>query len=277
MTESIEFNPSEHLQDLVRKIHNDQVKDFFKDFDDDNIDPDITTPRASLRTGCIIRDTDTMAMVQLRLSLFYYALRQAQDLQPPVYGMPVGTFDQIRRYRPQICLYFREPLDEVDPDFHPIEAEITFRLMDESETSLTNTKLTTIANKVKLEFASGIAYKWRKGKTRCTYTDIDKGYALKIFAFSTIEAKELIGKVLDIQSHTPDWANLNISENDQVSSAYPTLPSLKNVLGKSIREPRRRPVGNVQFTHATCAIWGLQKPVALIDLRGRLLNTLVDP
>ena len=216
-------------------------------------------------------------MVQARLSLFYYTLRQAQDLQAPVYGMPVGQVNETRRYRPQICLYFKEPLDEVDPDFHPLEAQIKFRLMNETETTITEAELRTIATKIKQEFGANFGYKWRKGKTLCNYNDQEKGYSLQIYAYSITEGKELIGKVLDIRGHTPEWERLNVSENDQSSAAYPTLPPLRNVLGKQVRLPRRRPVGNVQFTHSTCQIWGLQKPVALIDLRGRLLNTLVDP
>lgn len=274
MTDTPQFNPSEHLQDLLRKTHNDQVKDFFADFDRDNIDPDITTPRASLRTACLITDQDNWGMIQARLSLFYYTLRQAQDLQAPVYGIPVGQFHESRKYKPQICLYFKEPLDEVDPDFHPITAEIKFRLMNETESSLTTTELTSIANRIKQEFGLNFGYKWRKGKTLCSYNDWEKGYKLQIYAFSSTEGKEVIEKVLQIQNHSPEWEKLNVSENDSPSVAFPTMPPPRTVVGQQVRLPRRRPVGNVQFSHATCQIWGLQKPVALIDLRGRLLNTL---
>lgn len=277
MSNTSAFNPSEHLQDLLRKTHNDQVKDFFADFDRDNIDPDITTPRASLRTACLITDKDNWGMIQARLSLFYYTLRQAQDLQAPVYGEPIGLFNEQRKYRPQIYLHFKEPLDEVEAGFHPLEARITFRLMNETETSLTTTELTSLANRIKQEFGANFGYKWKKGKTLCNYVDPPRGYSLQIYAYSITEGKEVIGKILDIQNHSPEWSKLTVSENDRPTEAYPVMPPIRNILGKQVREPRRRPVGNVQFTHATCQIWGLQKPVALIDLRGRLLNTLVQP
>jgi hypothetical protein len=197
-------------------------------------------------------------------------------MQAPIYGIPVGQAHETRKFKPQVCLQFKERADEVDPDYRPLTAEIKFRLMDETEDSITESKLKTIANKIKTEFGANGGFKWKKGKTLCAYNDPEKGYKLHIYAYSTSEGKEVINKVLDIQSHTPDWEKLTINENDQPSSAYPTIPRTKTIAGKTVRLPRRRPVGTVRFVRATCAVWGLTRPVPLIDLHGMLKNTLAD-
>jgi hypothetical protein len=270
------FSPVEHFKSVAIRSYNKLVKEAFKDIDE-SVPESITSPRASLRTACLIDSKDSSILINNRMMLFYFTLRQAQDLQAPLYGIPTGTYHQNVKFRPQVCLYFREPLDEVDPDFQPLRAQIQFRLMDETETSLSKTKLTTLANKVKSEFVIGNSgYKWRKGKTLCKYTDQDKGYSLQIYAFSVNEGKQIISKVLDLQNDSPDWEKLTINESDLPSGAYPTLPPQRNILGKATRLPRKRPVGNVSFQRATCSVWGLTKPVNLVDLTGRMFDALAD-
>lgn len=269
-----EFNPWEHLQDVVRKVYKQEVLEEFKDLGDIDL-KDIKTSRSSLRTACLPDDNDTSSMTIIRMMLFYIVLRRAQDMQAPIYGMPTTQYDESWRYRPTITLYFREDKQDTDPDFHPLRVQISFRLADETETTITKAKLTTLANKVKSEFGGANAYKWHKGKTRCVYTEPEKGYNIRVFAYSVPEGKEVIGKVLDLQNDTPDWSKLTINENDQASSAYPTLPPMKTILGEQVRMPRKRPVGYVRFERATCQIYGKTKPVTLYDRTGRRFDALV--
>lgn len=270
------FTSAKHFRQVSMQSYNKIVREAFKDIADDLPDS-INTPRASLRTACSIASNDSTVLIASRMMLFYFTLRQAQDLQAPLYGIPTGLYHQTFKFRPQVCLYFKEPLDEVDPDFHPLRAQIQFRLMDETETSITKAKLTTIANRVKSEFATGgRGYKWRKGKVLCRYQDPERGYSLQIYAFTITEGKEVVNKVLDLQSHSPDWEKFLVTESDSPSTAYPTLPPNRNILGKATRIPRKRPVGNVIFQRATCSIWGLTKPVNLFDLTGRMFDALAE-
>jgi hypothetical protein len=270
------FTSAKHFRQVAMQSYNKIVREAFKDIDEDLPDS-INTPRASLRTACSVAANDSTVLIASRMMLFYFTLRQAADLQAPIYGIPVGQFHETRRYKPQVCLYFREPLDEVDPDFQPLRAEIKFRLMNETTESISKAKLTTLANKIKSEFGAANGYKWRKGKILCSYNDPEKGYKLQIYAFSATEGKSIINKVLDCQNHSPDWERLTINENDQPSAAYPTLPPNKTIAGQIVRLPRRRPVGNVRFVKATCAIWGLTKPITLIDRSLMSLDALVEP
>lgn len=275
-TPAPELSEVEHLKSVYRKVYNRIVDEQFEDFDVDDLNLNINIPRQSLKRACKVKNDDSQIMINNRIQLFYLVLRTAQDLQAPIYGVPVGQAHESRKYKPQICLYFREDLEDVDPNYRPITAEIKFRLMDETEESITKAKLTTLANKIKSEFGLNNGYRWHKGRLLCVYTEPKRGYHLHIYAFSVLEAKEVISKVLDIQSHTPDWKFLKVSETNEESSAYPIIPPNETILGKVVRLPRRRPVGYVRFLRATCAIWGLTKPVALFDRTGLLYETLVN-
>lgn len=276
MTTPDNFTPVQHLKSVLKTTYNQFVNDAFKDLDMDDLNLDIAVPRQSLKKACKIDDQDSQIAINNRMMLFYFVTRQAQDLQPPVYGLPVGTYHQTRKFRPHIFLFFKEDEEDVDPEYQAITAEISFRLMTETELTISTAELTTIANKIKTEFGGNSGYRWHKGKTLCSYNDPEKGYKLQIYAYDKNEGKEVIGKILDIQNHIPDWEKLTVNENEDPSSAYPTLPPTKTILGKSTKIPRKRPVGYVRFQRATCSLWGLTKPVALYDRTGRLLNTLAD-
>lgn len=271
-----DFNPWEHLQSTVVRVFKKEVIDEFRDLGGEDWDRDIKVPRASLRTACTPDDNDTSTMTLIRMMLFYIVLRRAQDMQAPIYGMPVGQAHETRKFKPQICLFFKERADEVELGYRPLTAEIKFRLMDETEDTITEAKLKTLANKIKTEFGVSGGVKWKKGKVVCAYTDPEKGYKLHIFAYSESEGREIIDKVLSIQGHSPSWEHLTINENAMPASAYPTVPPTKRIAGKQVRLPRRRPVGTVRFVRATCAIWGLTRPVPLVDLHGVLKGTLAD-
>lgn len=274
MTLPENFTPVQHFKSVAIKSYNRFVKKAFKDID--HIGDDISLPRTSLREACLIDEQDSSILINNRMMLFYFTLRQAAELQAPLFGIPVGHFEEGRRYRPQVFLYFREDSEDVEEDYRPLEAQLTFRLMNETETTISKLELTNIARSIKTEFGTGDGYRWQKGKTLCTYYDGEKGYALHIYAYSVTEGKEVIGKILDIQNHAPDWSKLTINERDDPMGAFPTIPPSKVILGESQRMPRRRPVGYVRFLRATCSVWGLNKPVALYDKTGYHLDALVD-
>jgi hypothetical protein len=276
MTIPENFSDTKHLKTTLMQTYNQFVKDAFKDLDIDDLNLDINVPRQSLLKGCKITSTDSQILINNRMMLFYFVTRAAQDLSHPVYGMPVGTYHEMRRFKPQVFLYFKEDEEDVDPDYQPLRALISFRLMNDTELTVSNAELTTLANKVKSEFGTNNGYRWHKGKLLCTYIEPDRGYGLKIFAYTSSDAKEVINKVLDLQNHSPDWKYFNVSENDDASSAYPTIPPTKTILSKSTKLPRKRPVGYVRFQRATVHLWGLTKPVSLYDRTGIRYDSLVD-
>lgn len=271
-----EFRTVEHLQDTLRKTHNRQVREFFRDVGGENWKLDISTPRGSLRTACTIQDDDSMLVTLARYFFYHFTVRHGEEITEPVYGIPIGNFNEQRKYRPQIKLFFRENLAEVDPDYRPLRAEISLRLMNETPESLSKTELERFAKAIKSEFTKPTLYKFKKGKVLATYKDLEKGYDFQLYVFSKSEAIEVIKKCLSIQNHAYDASLLNISENESSSKAYPTLPKQKTILGKRQAQPRKRPVGYVRFEYAVCSIWGITKPVGLVDAVGKLHNPLVS-
>ncbi|WP_198648741.1 hypothetical protein [Cyanothece sp. BG0011] len=271
----LDYNDFEHLQSVIRKLHNKEVREAFSDLGGDEWLPNINSPRASLRQACTIYDSDSALIMLLKQNLYFLTLRKAKDYQAPILGMPKGSLDPIRKYKPQIYLYFKEDSGDVEEGYGPVEGRISFRLMDEDSESITKTKLTTLANKIKTEFGVSNGYTWKKGKEYYSYTDKEKGYQLQILAFSETEAKQLINKVLDIQGHTFSAKKFRKSSNDDPTSAYPTIPPNQSILGELVREPRLRPVATVRFQYAIANLWGRPQPIPLYDRTFEYLNALV--
>lgn len=265
------FSPWEHLQSTLIFTYNREVFQEFRDINSGAEEDDINTPRASLRTACMIRDDDSAVMCAIRMMLFYFSLRKAQDLQTPIYGIPTPSFQEARKFKPQVQLSFQEDHRDIEPGYTPVTGEISFRLMSESSQTLTESEARVIANKVKTLFGGQSAFVWRKGKVMCSYTDRAKGYQLQLLCRDKSEGKRVIEQVLDIQNHSPDWKFLNVSENENAVGRYPTIPPRETVLGRSRRMPRSRPIADVRFQYAVMHVHGISNPVVLYD-RSRIFR-----
>ncbi|CAO5072653.1 hypothetical protein MICAER10613_038560 [Microcystis aeruginosa] len=254
MTTPSNFTEFEHLQSTILRIHNRIVKEEFSDISGDDLD--IAVPRSSLRWACLIKDNDTCDMMIQRFLLFYLTLRKAQDLQQPLYSIPLDDLHASRKFKPQITLYFKEDQNDVEDDSRPTWGEISFRLMNESSTTITQTELNTLANKIKTEFGAANGYVWRKGRKLYSYTEKEKGYQLQLLCRDDSTAKELINKVLDLQNDAPDWKFLKSNIADDENESFPYNPGNHTILGKSRKKPRRRPMVNVRFqsriSHKKC-------------------------
>jgi hypothetical protein len=265
------FNSWEHFQDVVRKVHNKIVREEFSDAGEDD---GIATPRSSLRQACLIDDNDTADMVIARLLFYYFDLRKARDLQAPIYGVPDTSASVIVSHRPKVVLFFQEDFQDVELGYSPITGEIGVRLIDETPQSMSEAKLNSLANRIKSEFATGQGYVWRKGKDLYSYVDKSKGYQFKILSRSDSEAKELIGKLLDINTDSPNWNYLHKAEADNPASKYPTNPGSQLILGKSRKKKRIRPIADVRFQYACLTLQGVSNPIPLVDRSGIFRNAL---
>jgi hypothetical protein len=265
MTLPTDFDTWEHFQDIWRKTHNIEVKQWFKDLDPDTLDPDIKVPRQSLYLASLIDDKDSALQCICRWIFFNYDIRKGQAFTTPIYGIPIEDYNQTFKHRPQITLMFVEDARDVDPEYEPCTGRISFRLINETSTTLTETDLKAKARKIKELFVTP-RFKWRKGKEIYSYKDRVKGYEFIVYARTETDAKALIEQVLDIQTDTPDWDLLTRSNAVNETSAYPTNPGSQTILGKSRKKPRKRPIADVYFTGAVCTVHGLRKPIPLVDL-----------
>ncbi len=266
------FSAWEHLQDTWRHVHNRRVREHFSDLDPEDLD--INSPRGALKVACTLDDGDTSDMTILRSFLFWVVLGEAAALQTPVYGVPITGFQEARKFKPQIQLYFQEDNQDVEHGYAPVTAEISFRLMNEREDTITESDARTYANRIETQFGSAGGWTWRKGKLLCAYTDRTRGYSLQILAYNEAEARQVIERVLDIQNHTPDWKYLNVKANQNPTERYPTIPPTERIYGQQRRTPRQRPVATVRFKYASLHVWGLPNPVTLVDLTGTRRDTV---
>jgi hypothetical protein len=268
------FNEFEFLQDLIRRWQNRIVKEEFGDLGGDDFDPDITISRHALRHACTWKDNDTAEMGLMRLYLYYFIHRKAQDLQQPIYGIPTTAFQESFKFKPQISMYFQEPEDDVEVGFGAVTGEISIRIMNEETHTITQSKINQLATRIRDNFARP-PFRWRKGKDMASYFDKAKGYQLKILCRDQAEARRIVEQVLDIQGHTPNWKNLNFSQNLEPSQAFPTLPPTEIILGKRCILPRKRPIAEVVFRYAVLHLHGKSNPICLVDRSGIFPNPLV--
>jgi hypothetical protein len=264
------FSEFEHLQDQIRTVYNKMIRDWFLNVDDN----DVSTPRTSIKHACVLKDDDTADMTMMRLWLFEVFVRHAQSLHPPLYAAPSMAFQDHAKFKPQITLFFAEDADDVELGYSRVTGEVSIRLIEENESTITEANVKAYANKIKSLFGGGTPFIWKKGRNMYSYTDTEKGYRLQILSTTQSEAKRLIEQVLDIQSHTPSWENLNESESASASTKYPPLPQRKTILGKSRRMPRRRPVASVKFQYALLHLHGLPNPIVLVDRSWKYPNPI---
>lgn len=263
------FSEFEHLQNVVRRVHNRAVRQFFKN----QADNDISTPKASLKHACTIKDDDTQALMLQRQWLFEVTAGHAQSLAPEIYGIPVAEYQRDVRFRPQVKLYFKQPRIEIDPNSQGSrqgKGEITFRLMDESSSTITRAKAERLARDIKRELGTPLE-RWEKGRFKCTYKDVENGYDLRILANSRAEGLRIIKKVIAIQGHSYDEQSFQFIDNNL---PIVTNPGTHRVYGRTVKKPIKRPNISVRFLSAQLLIYGKHKPVNLVSHGTRLRSVI---
>ena len=263
-----DFNEFEHLQDLIRLEHNKDVRKYFKNQADD----DISTPKASLKHACLVKDEDTAIMTQMRQWLFEVTLGHAQSLQAPVYGVPVADFQRDVSFKPQVKLYFRERYTNLTDRTAPGRGEICFRLMNESAQTYTRAKAEGMARDIKREFATPI-FVWEKGIHYYYYKDFDRGYDLRLLVKSKTEGERVARNVLQIQGHPFDSTNVDFMDTDKL---YPSNPGTQLVYGRQVKKPVKRPVVDVRFRHAQLFLNGRQTVINLVSTPESALRSVIE-
>lgn len=265
-------NAWSHYISVITQIQNRVVREDFRDVGDDDWEPDISTPRSSLRTACTIRANDSAPLVMLRLILYYVVLRKAQDMQIPYYGMPIAESQATFRFKPQVTLYFLQSSLDYPSNKNPVTGTISFRLMDETSTSITNNRIKQIANLIKTHFGGSTPFIWKKGKLMVPYNNWEEGIAWQILSLNATQGERVIKQLLKVQGSAFESRFMNINTSAAPAQKYPQNPGNQKILGESIPKPRQRPVADVVFRYATLSIHGRAKPIHLYDRT----NTLVD-
>lgn len=262
------FSEWEHLQNLVRIEHNKKVQLWFKNQSDN----DISTPKASLKHACLVKDNDSAIMTQMRMWLFEITCGHAQSLQAPIYGIPVADFQRDVSFKPQVKLYFRERYTNLTDRIAPGRGEITFRLMNESAATYTRAKAEQIARDIKREFATPI-FVWEKGIYYYYYRDLDRGYDLRLLVKSKAEGERVARKILAIQGHPFETGNVDFMDTDKI---YPSNPGTHLVYGRQVKKPIKRPTVDVRFRYAQLFLNGRHNVINLVSTPESALRSVIE-
>lgn len=250
------FSEWEHLQDQVRYWHNKAVDLWFKNQAND----DISTPKASLKHACKMKDDDTSDMTFMRMWLFEVTAGHAQSLQAPIYGIPVQVYQSQTEFKPQVHLHFQEKYPYIADRLRPVRGMISFVLMNQDFNVNGRTKAEALARDIKREFASPI-FVWEKGKYYYYYRDKEKGYDLRLLVKSKTEGERITKAVLAVQGHS---FNDDYSDYVENSRTYSNTPGNQMIYGQSQPKPIKRPTADVRFRYAQLLIHGRLKVVNLV-------------
>ncbi|MGV0103037.1 hypothetical protein NSTCB13_01608 [Nostoc sp. DSM 114160] len=255
------FDPFEHLQAVYIPQHNAAVKRFFSDLPDD-WKPNIATSRSSLRTACTMLDNDNQLMMNLRHHLLFDLLGYGKSDLIIYHGAKDGLAPSPVGH-PKIVLYFSQDEQSITPGEPRIDAEISFRLMNETQATFTPENALTIAQKVKQHFVTGNqGVVFTKGKNIHLYKDETHGYRLQIYGNTKSDIVDIIQRCLEIQNVTYDENKLTISIPEKNSD---TNTALQLSYGKERRKKRFRPIVNVRFRYAFVEVPGYDNHVFLVD------------
>ena len=255
---------------FLRKVHNREVNEWFRDIGENEI-LDNSTARKQAKKACLIQSKDSLNMTLIKMLTFRQLVEQSH-LISNCYGIPIDSHQETFRFRPQVHLFFRQDNSAVGGGREPIKGQISFRLINETSSTMTEAKAKLLATKIKNEFAINNGYIWKKGKITCIYQDQEYGLKLKIYSLSEAEGKELINKVVDVIGAHYNNDYLRVSEPKRNSENNPTTSSL--IYGKLRKDVRWRPTANVRFRYASLNVHGMKHRIILVDRTNRYLDAL---
>lgn len=267
------FNRWSHLRSVLISSHNRLVRAEFADVGADDWSPDISTSRGSLRVACTIQATDSVNVAMTKMQLFYDTLGYGQADQP-VYGLPAGLYQEMVRYSPQVFVYFKEDkaLALANPSRNRGEGKLSIRLAGITSETITQSTVNLVASRVRAEFSAGSGFVWQKGKLLFAYIDKNNGLQFQILNRVSTHAQDICRRLCRIagEEYLAKWGYINRPQDQ--ASRYPSASGSFSALGKTYRNPTRRPELDVRFQYAVLHCYGIPKPIALVDRTGRLKN-----
>ncbi|MEH1940091.1 MAG: hypothetical protein V7L01_07730 [Nostoc sp.] len=261
------FDSFEHLQKTYIPQHNGLVQKYFSDLGDD-WKPNIASSRSALRVACTMTDNDNQLIMNLRHHLLFDLLGYGKKDLGIFYGIPAEHFQESVDGKPQVFLYFSQDAASVPPGEKKVEAEYSFRLMNETPATMTPVKAIALAKKIKTQLVSaGQGVVFTKGKNIYKYYHEEHGYRLQVYGNTETDTQDIITRLLKCQDILYDENRLVVSTPKKASITNQTGTQL--VYGKQKKKPRYRPVSNVRFRYAYMYLRGNERPIYLVDVTGR--------
>ncbi|WP_448268687.1 hypothetical protein [Nostoc sp. DSM 114159] len=266
MTLPENFDPWEHLQGQYNLQFNRLVRSYFSDHEP-GWEPNLSDARSSLRVACTMLDDDSDSIRKMRHDLFFDLLGYSKKNLAVIHGS-AENFDAPVEGHPKVKLYFSQDAESVPKGYTKVDAEISFRLMNETSATFTPDNAHTLATKIKQQFVSaGKGVQFTKGKDIYAYKDTAKGYRLQIYCTTEADAVDIIRRCLEVQDVV--FSESNLTKHEPKKTSQPKSPK-KTIYGKQREGKRFRPIANVRFRYAVVEIPGMNKEVVLYDVNGRL-------
>ncbi len=271
------FSDIEHLQLTIRRYLNKQIRAAFRDKfgDGDTWEPEVGTTRGAMLRALLHEDSDPIAVTSARMMLYYFTFGKAQALHPTVVGMNKPTWDLEHyevAYKPQVTLFFKQDSDAVPDNYHPVEANISFRLMNESTTTISQANVQMLANQIKNEIGLAQGYTFNKGKYLCKYKDKEHGYDFQLYTLNELEGEQVVRKIISIRNHVFDEKKFKVTVPKKNSD---NVTENILILGKPTKKQRWRPTAKVRFMYAHLLIHNRPEPLCLVDRTGIKPNPIV--
>lgn len=226
----------------------------------------ITANRSALRDSLLIQANESRTSAMFKVQYFREFCQKVHD-KITVFGELRDDYETklSNNNHPQVTLFFQQDSDAVPDDYYPITAEISFRLINETNITLTEANVKTLATQIKNELAVGQGYTFDKGKHISTYIDKENGYHLQLYTISEAEGEQVARKIVGIRNHTFIEDNL---KNTTPKKKSVNTTSTVTILGKPTRKARWRPTGRVRFMYANLYIPNRPEPLCLVDRTG---------
>jgi N-acetylmuramoyl-L-alanine amidase len=258
------------LVDVISRIQEPRVLKTFGDVMTAPGYPDTNNPRHVLAFACTLQLEDTDTMIVMRLLLYYLLSRKARDFHPTMFATPEPNFHDSVVFKPQIQLIFLEDrIDAVNANRRPLQAQISYRLMNVTPESLTPENVDTIAQRIWDLFVLPSPFKFMKGEIIGNYRDKTNGYELRILADTETTLRSVIGQVLAINELELDDQFFSISKS---SRTFPTPEETISILGEDYEKPVQRPSAWVHFVRAELKLLGMRTSKLLV-CRADLLDS----
>lgn len=239
---------------------NAEVRRWFKDVETTSVN------RTKLRDSLLIQANESRTSAMFKIQYFRDFVQKVHD-KVNIIGTLQETYESENSVinHPQVTLFFQQDIEAVPNDYYPVTAEISFRLMNETNTTLSEVNIKTLATQIKTELAANDGYTFDKGKYLCRYIDKENGYNLQLYTISDTEGEQVARKIVGIRNHT--FVEDNFKVTTPRKNSVNTTSNI-TILGNSIKKARWRPTARVRFMYANLYIPERPEPLCLVDRTG---------
>ena len=169
MSEPDNFTPVEQFQDVNKRIWNKLVKEYFRDVNKLESDLDLTAPRQALLKACLHKEDDPLLLTIGRMQLFLHGTTYTRDQFPLLLEACLTMLIQVLPIVLKLLYFLLRIAEDAEAGYKPVEMEVSFRLMGETSSTITEAELRSIATKIKTNFGAGNGRIFKKGRKLIYY------------------------------------------------------------------------------------------------------------